>query len=540
MNLFLATPKIKEFIRNFDAVDRQSPNSSVLRAQNLSARANLGIEMRMASTPKRPAGVIVLAAGKGTRMYSALPKVLSKVAGEPMIVHILRRIREASPQTPVQVVVGFGRELVEAELRTRDEFKSLDLSFAFQAEQLGTGDAARAAMETPWGERMVKEKREILVLPGDQPTLVADLVHQMIESLTRGSALRLLTVTVPNAQGYGRIVRRGKSGPVLKIVEDKDALPREKAIREVNTSIYLFDAAFLRAGLKRLTPKNAQKEFYLTDLVRQAAQGKKRIEVLPWENWEDLRGVNTPWELAEAGRILNDRVLQKWALKGVRFLHPASTLVEDTVTFEPDVEVGAGTVLGGRTTVAMGAIIGPHCVVRDSVIGPRVDLRAGCVVERSEIDRDAKLGPYAHLRPESVVGPGAKIGNFVELKKARIGADTSVAHLSYLGDAEVGARVNIGCGFVTCNFDGRTINGSRKHKTVIEDDVFMGSDCQVVAPIKIGRGAYVASGSTITKSVDPDALAFARTRQTEKPGYAKRLRAQMEESARQSGTQEAR
>ena len=475
----------------------------------------------MAENKKTQVAFLVLAAGQGKRMYSSDPKVLSPAAGEPMLFHILRRVLAVDPRAPVVVVVGHQREKVEA--RVREGFPNASIEFAHQAEQLGTGDAARAAMATAWGEAQVRSKRTVLVLPGDQPTITEDLIRQMCEPLGRGAAMRLLTCCVPQPFGYGRIVRKGKSGPVLKIVEEKDASLREKEIREVGTSIYLFDAAFLKAGLRRLTNNNAQHEYYLTDLVKQCAQAKKKIEVLQWQDCLDVRGVNTPWELAEASRILYSRCARDWALKGVRLIQPETTLIDARVELEPEVVLYPGVLLEGATRIGRGATIGPHCQIRDSVIEPGAEVRAGCVLDRAHVGAQAKIGPYAHFRPESRVGARAKIGNFVELKKTTVGEDASVAHLSYLGDAEVGARSNIGCGFVTCNFDGRVVDGERKHRTVIEEDVFMGSDCQTVAPVRVGRGAYVASGSTITLDVEPEALAIARSRQVNKPGYARKL-----------------
>ena len=334
--------------------------------------------------------------------------------------------------------------------------------------------------------------------------------------------MRLLTCELAQPQGYGRVVRRGKS--VLKIVEERDASARERAIREVAASIYLFPAASLSFGLERLSNRNAQGEYYLTDLVSQTARARKRIDVLKWEDPEDLRGVNDPWELAQAGRLLNERCVRHWSRQGARFIDPATTWLDSTVELAEDVTVHPGAILQGRTRVGAGTVIGPHVVLKDMEIGAGVELKTGTVAESSQIADGAKLGPYAHLRPQCKVGARAKIGNFVELKKTTIGEDTSVAHLSYLGDAEVGAKANIGCGFITCNFDGRVIDGQRKHKTVIEDGAFIGSDCQTVAPVRVGRGAYVASGSTITDDVEAEALAIARSRQVTKPGYARKLK----------------
>jgi bifunctional UDP-N-acetylglucosamine pyrophosphorylase / glucosamine-1-phosphate N-acetyltransferase len=469
-------------------------------------------------------GVIILAAGQGKRMRSTLPKVLHEVGGKPLIFHIISHVQAVSPQASVAIVVGHGREEVEKAIKAETAFSSLKISFIHQAEQKGTGHAARCAMDSAWGEQMVKDKANILVLPGDLPLITSSLIQQMLLPMGKGDALRLLTCTLADPTGYGRIVRRGKKGPVLRIVEQKDANDREKQIQEVSTSIYLFQAAFLKYGLQKLSNKNAQGEYYLTDLIAQAGRAKKKIDVLHWAAPEDLRGVNDPWELAQARKILNDRIIRDWALKGVKFMDPWTTHINVSVQLEEDVKIEPGVILTGNTRIAQGAVIGARCVLKNVTVGSGANVKVGTVAEDSVIEQGANVGPYAHLRPGSVVGKGAKIGNFVELKKSKIGERTSVAHLSYVGDAEIGNDVNIGCGFVTCNFDGRIINGERKHKTIIEDEVFLGSDCQTVAPVRIGKGAFVASGSTITENVEAGALAIARSRQVNKLGYAQKLK----------------
>jgi bifunctional UDP-N-acetylglucosamine pyrophosphorylase/glucosamine-1-phosphate N-acetyltransferase len=443
--------------------------------------------------------VIILAAGQGKRMKSPLPKVLHRVGGRPMVLHILDAVFTAVPQARVAVVVGHGREQVEQAIREQSGLASSQVSFIHQEEQRGTGHAARCAMDSEWGRSVAQSKIPVLVLPGDLPLLTPELVSQMCEKLSKKTVMRLLTTILEEPKGYGRVLRRGKKGPVLRIVEEKDAKPREKEIREVSTSIYLFQSSFLKSALSRLSNKNAQAEYYLTDVV---AQASRSIEVLTWTQSEDLRGVNDPWELSEAGVLLNRRTVRRWALEGVFFEAPQSTWIESTVTLAPGVEIQPNVILRGKTHVGQGALIKAGSVIQDSSVGP-----------------NAQIGPYAHLRPGTQVGESAKIGNFVELKKTRIGNKTSVAHLSYLGDAEVGSRVNIGCGFVTCNYDGKS-----KHVTRIEDEAFVGSDCQAVAPVTIGKGSYIASGSTITKDVEPEALAFARSRQVNKAGYARRYK----------------
>ena len=466
--------------------------------------------------------VIILAAGLGKRMHSSLPKVLVPVCGRPMLFNSLFQLEAVIPDAHVAIVVGHQKEKV-IELVSKQKFK-LKIDFIEQPEQKGTGHAVKCAMVSDWGKRAVANKDNVFVLSGDLPLLSAELVREMSEPLKRGTALKLLTAVLEDPTGYGRIVRKSKTGPVVRIVEQKDANQREKEIKEVGLSIYTFQAQFLASGVDSLKNNNAQKEYYLTDLVQMASSKKRDIETRIWETVDDVRGVNNPYELSQAGEILNARIIREFALNGVRFTSLTQCRVEPTVKISPDVSIGPGVVLEGTTEIASGVVIGPNVVLRNVKVGVGAEVKAGTYAEDSTIGENVKIGPYAHLRPESVVGKNAKIGNFVELKKTTIGEDTSVAHLSYLGDATVGAHVNIGCGFVTCNFDGRVIDGQRKHKTIIEDHVFVGSDCQTVAPVTLRKGSYVASGSTITEEVPEDAMAIARTRQVTKPGYAKKLK----------------
>jgi bifunctional UDP-N-acetylglucosamine pyrophosphorylase/glucosamine-1-phosphate N-acetyltransferase len=457
-------------------------------------------------------------------MRSPLPKVLHEAGGQPLLFHILNRVLESAPRASVAIVVGHAREKVEAAVRGNSRYSAMEITFIHQAEQRGTGHAARCAMDSPWGAAMAKAKASVLVLPGDLPLMTSALVAQMFEPLGRSAMMRLLTCELTDPTGYGRIVRRGKKGPPLRIVEEKDANLREKQISEVGASIYLFNSAFLKVALGKLSNKNAQGEYYLTDLVALTVRAQKKVDVLEWKDAEDLRGVNDPWELALANRISNERIVKSWAQKGVRFLDPMSAWIDETVQIGEETVVHPGVILSGSTVIGRNVTLGPRVVLKHTKVGDGAHLKVGTVAESSSIGAEAQIGPYAHLRPESDVGKKSKIGNFVELKKAKIGVGTSVAHLSYVGDATVGDRVNIGCGFVTCNYDGRTINGNRKHQTIIEDDVFVGSACQTVAPLKVGKGAYIASGSTITEDVEPESLAIARARQVNKPGYARKLK----------------
>lgn len=482
------------------------------------------------STSHSPCGVVVLAAGLGKRMRSALPKVLHPIAGRPLLFHVLNAVKKALPGSPVAVVVGHGREEVEAYLQQEVAFQGMSIEFIVQSQPRGTGDALRFVMESDWGRARVEASSPLLVFPGDVPLVSSDLVQKMALPLVgENQKMRLLTCRLEQPAGYGRVVRHSQTGTALRIVEEKDASCEERKIQEVAVSIYLFDSHFLSTGLKRLSNQNAQGEYYLTDIVSQVSKAKKEAEILVWESSEDLRGINDPWELAQVSQFMNQKLLKAWAQKGVTFKDITNTWLDVTVELNEGVVVYPGVILEGETKIGRDVLLGPQVYLKDVQVEEGATLKMGTVGERSLVKAGAQMGPYAHLRPQSVVGCRAKIGNFVELKKTQVGDDTQIAHLSYLGDAQVGKNVNIGCGFITCNFDGRVIEGQRKHPTVIEDDVFMGSDCQAVAPIRIGKGAFVASGSTLTEDVPKGSLAIARSRQVNKLGYAQKLKTSREE-----------
>jgi bifunctional UDP-N-acetylglucosamine pyrophosphorylase/glucosamine-1-phosphate N-acetyltransferase len=460
----------------------------------------------------------ILAAGKGTRMKSPLPKVLSSVLGEPMIFGVLDSIRVAAPDAPVSVVVGFGREEVKKAIASEPRFSAMSIDFVLQEEQLGTGHAAKCALESQWGKRIKDESRSMVILPGDFPLLNSDVVAKLVAEID--GKVTLLTTERPDPTGYGRVIRQEGGA---RIVEQADASPEEQSVKEVAVSIYAFDPEFLGAALSELKTDNAQGEYYLPDVVF-AATREKALKIVEWREYEDLSGVNDPWELALASEKLALRRVKYHAQNGVRFDDPKTVRLGSQVELSPGSRVGAGCELEGRTKVAEGARIEADCTIRNTEVGTDVHVKRGCYFEDSAVDARVKIGPYAHLRPGSRVGAGSKIGNFVELKKTELSENVAVSHLSYLGDAKVGKDVNIGCGFITCNFDGRVIDGKRKHETIIEDEAFVGSDCQTVAPVTVGKGAYVASGTTVTKNVPEDALAVGRVKQENKLGYASRLR----------------
>jgi bifunctional UDP-N-acetylglucosamine pyrophosphorylase / glucosamine-1-phosphate N-acetyltransferase len=454
-----------------------------------------------------PLHIVILAAGKGTRMKSELPKVLHAVGGAPMVAHVMKATGGLTPDSTT-VVVGHRAENVAAAVG------GPNVQTVIQEPQKGT---AHALLQT---EPLLGAATGTLVLVyGDVPLLTTATLRRLVDQhRTTGAAATILTAHVPNPTGYGRIVR--EDDRIARIVEEKDASPTERAITEINSGIYAFDLSTLFAALHRITPQNAQAEYYLTDLVGILRGDGLVVETLRLESADELRGINSRRELAEMHAIMRDARNAALMASGVTLLDPATTWVG------PDVEVGADTVLhpsvylDGRTRI--GARCEIHAGVRivDSVVADDVIVQNYCVIRESTIDAGVTMGPFAHLRPASHLGAGAHVGNFVELKKASMGAGAKAGHLAYLGDATIGANVNIGAGTITCNYD-----GEKKHQTVIGEGAFIGSDSQLVAPVTVGAGAYVAAGSSITKDVPDGALAIARSRQETKPGWAEKRRA---------------
>ncbi|OGW59563.1 MAG: UDP-N-acetylglucosamine diphosphorylase/glucosamine-1-phosphate N-acetyltransferase [Nitrospirae bacterium RBG_16_64_22] len=450
---------------------------------------------------------VILAAGQGTRMKSQKPKVLHPVAGLPMIHYPLNLLDKLGVARTI-IVVGHQKEEVRKALEGRK------VEIVSQAEQLGTGHAVLQVKPI-----LSRSRGTILILCGDTPLLTAGTVGQLIKTHKGQNAdVTLLTTTVPDPRGYGRIVRDDE-GRVTRIVEERDASPVERQIQEINTGVYCFDASFLFEALEKVKNDNAKKEYYLTDVVKIAVDQRKAVASVFATNAEETEGINNRIDLARAERVVRRRIIETLMLEGVTVIDPDSTYIDATVTIGPDTTVYPGATLEGRTTIGRNCLIGPHVRIADSTIADAAAVRDSTVVVGSQVGRGAVVGPFAHLRPGSVLMEDVRVGNYVEVKKTTLGAGTKANHLSYLGDATIGKRVNIGAGTITCNYDGR-----KKHPTTIEDEAFIGSDTQFIAPVTVGRGALVAAGTTVTDDVPPRALAISRVPQMNREEYVKARR----------------
>ena len=443
---------------------------------------------------------IVLAAGKGTRMNSPLPKVMHPVAGVPMIQQVVKQCFAAGA-TDVRVVVGHGKDLV------RPCVESLGATIFEQKEPLGTADAVRAA-------RIEDLQGVVVIINGDHPLVEAqDIKSALEEHRLSGAAVSVVTCEVEDPGSYGRIVRDGKQ--IRAIVEARDASNEVLKIREINTGLYVVDAKALIEILPKIQAQNSQKEFYLTDLVRLGLEGKKKVQAIK-ARAHVAKGVNDQVELSEINRAIFLRKAHRLMKDGVMILDPGSTYIEESVTVGPATVIYPGALLRGQSRVGSFCVVEPNVFISDCKVGDSVKIRAGSYLEGAVVDDHCIIGPYARLRPETTVGEGAHVGNFVELKKVNFGAKAKANHLTYLGDAEIGEGTNIGCGTITCNF----APDKAKYKTVIGKNAFIGSDTQFIAPVSIGDEAVIGSGSTITKDVPARALAVTRAKQVIRENYS--------------------
>ncbi|MBI5330336.1 MAG: bifunctional UDP-N-acetylglucosamine diphosphorylase/glucosamine-1-phosphate N-acetyltransferase GlmU [Betaproteobacteria bacterium] len=455
-----------------------------------------------------PLNVIILAAGKGTRMKSELPKVLHPLAGKPLLAHVLTAADRLQPAR-ICVVYGHGGEALPQAI-ARPE-----LAWAKQEPQLGTGHAVQQAIPH------LDPDAICLILYGDVPLTRPETLHEMVR-IAREGAIALLTVRLDNPHGYGRIVR-DLEGRVERIVEQKDACPQELALNEVNTGILCLPAAKLTGWLGRLSNHNAQGEYYLTDVIGMAAaEGERVIPCHPSAEWEVL-GVNSRQQLAELERQYQANLAQGLMTQGVTLIDPARIDVRGNLECGRDVLIDINCVFEGRVILRDSARVGANCVIKDADIGPDVEIKPFCHIESATVGARAIVGPYARLRPGTELAEEVHVGNFVELKNAQVGFNSKINHLSYVGDATVGRKVNVGAGTITCNYD-----GANKHRTVIEDEAFIGSDTQLVAPVTVGRGATLGAGTTLTRDAPPDQLTLSRAKQLTIPGWQRPVKKKKE------------
>ncbi len=448
---------------------------------------------------------VILAAGKGTRMKSKRPKVVHPVCGEPMIRHVCRTVKELGARRAI-LVVGYMAEMVK-------KAAGPEWEYAYQDEQKGTGHAVMCAHE------ILKDYQgDILVLYGDTPVLTHETLQSLMEEhRIRNHDVSVLTAIVKDPKGYGHIVR-SQAGDVLKIVEDRDASSEEKMIQEINTGIYCFKSHLLWDALREVKGDNQQKEFYLTDVIGILKEKGCQVGSVMTDDPDEIEGINSRIQLAQAEFVMQQKIHRHWMQEGVTMIDPSSTYIEASVTLEPDVVLRPNTMLQGKTHIKEDSMIGPNVRISNSRIGRGVTVENSVVLD-SMISDHVNIGPFAYVRPDTVIQEGGKVGTFVEVKKSVIGSHSKVPHLSYVGDGIIGENVNIGAGTIFVNYDSK-----EKHTAIVEDEAFIGCNANLVAPVVVRKGAYVAAGSTITKEVPAGALGIARARQENLLGWVARRR----------------
>ncbi len=469
---------------------------------------------RNAQSSKTPpdlrVAVAIMAAGKGTRLKSQLPKVLHEVGGKPLLAHVIAAATSVVPAADVYAIIGH-----EAD-RIRSTFAPTGFNFVLQPEQRGTGHALMVARDA------LSAYDHVIVLSGDAPQITPQTIARLLNfHLDQQAAMTLLSAELDHPTGYGRVLRKNpQSAEVRAIVEEKSATPAQKKIREINAGFYVFAVPQLFSHIEKLSTANPHGEYYLTDMAEVLRKAKQRVVVCKTENPGEVLGANTRAELSFLDHQIRMRTCQHLMDEGVTIFYPATCVIDDDVEIAADTIIEPFVQILGKSRIGADCRIRSYSVIRDSEIAEGVTIRPGCILEEARIGSKAVLGPYSHLRPGSDIGEGAHVGNFVETKKIRLGKGSKANHLTYLGDAEIGAGVNIGAGTITCNYD-----GVNKHTTIIEDGVFIGSDSTLVAPVRVGKGAYVGAASCITEDVPGDALAVGRSRQIVKEGWAAEKRA---------------
>lgn len=434
---------------------------------------------------------VIMAAGKGTRMKSKLPKVMHLLGGKPMLQHVLDCVRKIDIKRSL-VILGHGREQIEEILDS--------VEIVIQEEQLGTGHAIMQALPHCHGVE------HIIVLSGDQPLIKPETLQALVNiHKEKKAAASILTAVFENPYGYGRVVK--DEGRFQKVVEEKDASLEERQIKEINTGTYCFDVAKLREALEKISPQNAQGEYYLTDVFKILHDQGESIATYCTDDVHEALGINSRAQLAQGEEIMRGRILAHWLDEGVTIIDPNSTFIDGDVELSPDVTIQPFTILKGKTRIAEDAVIGPYATLTDCICGKGTNI-THTVGNQIVIGEDCQIGPFAYLRPGTVIHDGVKVGDFVEIKNSTLGDGAKIPHLSYIGDSQVGKSVNIGAGTITCNYD-----GVNKHKTIIRDKAFIGSNTNLVAPVEIGEEAVIGAGSTITKDVPASTLAIERSTQ---------------------------
>lgn len=449
--------------------------------------------------------IVIMAAGKGTRLKSSRAKVLHEIAGQPLLAHVINAAQQIVPAEHIFVIIGHQAENVRAAVAP------MGVKFVLQAEQRGTGHAIMCARE------QVASYQNILVLSGDVPLIRPETIARLRDfHLSKKAAMTILTAAPSDPFGYGRVIRAGSSDRVKAIVEQKALTKSQQKEREINSGIYAFATRPLFANIDRLGTDNAHHELYLTDMAALLVKSKATVVALKAPDSAEVLGANTLAELSSLDATMRARKCSDLMAAGVSIYRPETCVIDNDVEIGPDTILEPFVQILGHTRIGSGCRIRSFTVISDSQVADNVLFRPGCIVDQSTIAAGAQLGPYAHLRPGSEIGEGAHVGNFVETKKTRMGRGAKANHLTYLGDSDIGAGVNVGAGTITCNYD-----GVNKHMTVIEEGAFIGSDSTLVAPVRIGKGAYVGAGSTITKNVPADALALGRSPQITKDGWAR-------------------
>jgi bifunctional UDP-N-acetylglucosamine pyrophosphorylase / glucosamine-1-phosphate N-acetyltransferase len=476
------------------------------------SQGSSGVGDLSANSPR--IAVAIMAAGKGTRLKSTLPKVLHEVGGKPLLAHVIGAAARVVPVNDIYAIIGHEADRVRAALA------STGVNFVLQSGQRGTGHALMVA------ESALVAYDHVIVLSGDAPLITPETIGRLRNfHLEEQAAMTLLTADIDNPTGYGRVVRKkarngARNAEVLAIVEEKSASPAQKKLHEINAGFYVFAAKPLFANIEKLSTANPHGEYYLTDMAAILRKAKQHVVAWKTANPAEVLGGNTRAELSTLDQQMRLAKCQQLMAEGVTIFYPATCVIDSDVTIAPDTVLEPFVQVLGNSRIGAACRISSYNMIRDSEIADGVLIRPGCVLEQARVGRGAVLGPFSHLRPGSDIGEGAHVGNFVETKKVKLGKGSKANHLTYLGDAEIGAGVNIGAGTITCNFD-----GVHKHETVIGDGAFIGSDSTLVAPVRVGKGAYVAAASCITEDVPEDALALGRARQIVKEGWVREKRA---------------